>query len=67
MSGYVVAFLPIGLVGVLFVIAPKFMDPMFQNPPGIMGLPAGVIILTIAGIFMFIGFMLIQKIVAIEV
>ncbi len=67
MSGYVVAFLPIGLVGVLFVIAPKFMEPMFLNPPGIVGLPAGVIILIIAGVLMFIGFVLIQRIVKIEV
>jgi tight adherence protein B len=67
MSGYVVAFLPIGLVGVLFVIAPKFMEPMFQNPPGIMDLPAGVIILVVAGIFMFVGFMIIRRIISIEV
>jgi tight adherence protein B len=67
MSGYVVAFLPIGLVGVLFVIAPKFMEPMFQNPPGIMDLPAGVIILVMAGVFMFIGFMIIRRIISIEV
>jgi tight adherence protein B len=67
MSGYVVAFLPIGLVGVLFVIAPKFMEPMFMNPPGIMNLPAGLIILVFAGIMMFIGFMIIQNIVKIEV
>ena len=37
MSGYVVAVLPIGLVGVLFVIAPKFMEPMFMNPPASCG------------------------------
>ncbi len=49
MSGYVVAGMPIGLVGVLFVIAPTFMEPMFENPPGIFGLPAGVIILALAG------------------
>ena len=67
MSGYVVAFLPIGLVGVLMVIAPKFMEPMFMNPPGIAGLPAGVVILGFAGFMMFVGFVLIQKIVAIEV
>jgi tight adherence protein B len=67
MSGYVVAFLPIGLVGVLFAIAPKFMEPMFANPPAIMDLPVGVIILTFAGIMMFIGFMIIRRIVAIEV
>jgi tight adherence protein B len=67
MSGYVVAFLPIGLVGVLFVIAPKFMEPMFMNPPGIMNLPAGVIILIGAGIMMFVGFMIIRTIINIEV
>jgi tight adherence protein B len=67
MSGYVVAFLPIGLVGVLFVIAPKFMEPMFLNPPGIAGLPAGVIILIGAGFMMFIGFMIIRSIINIEV
>ncbi len=31
MSGYVVGFLPIGLAGFLFIIAPSFMQPMFQN------------------------------------
>lgn len=67
MSGYVVAGLPIGLVGILMVIAPKFMDPMFQNPPALMGLPLGVIILGAGGVMMFIGFLLIRRIVDIEV
>jgi tight adherence protein B len=67
MSGYVVAFLPIGLVSVLVVIAPKFMEPMFMNPPGIMGLPAGLLLLILAGIMMFTGFMIIRRIVSIEV
>ncbi len=67
LSGYVVGFLPIGLAGFLFIAAPKFMDPMFYNPPGILGLPAGVIILLVGGFMMFIGFMLIRKIVDIEV
>jgi len=40
---------------------------MFANPPGIAGLPAGVIILAIGGVMMFIGFMFIRKIVDIEV
>jgi tight adherence protein B len=39
MSGYVVGFLPMGLAGVLMVIAPGFMDPMFQKPPEVLGLP----------------------------
>ena len=67
MSGYVVAFLPIGLVSVLVVIAPKFMEPMFMNPPGIMDLPVGLILLIVAGIMMFIGFMIIRRITNIEV
>jgi len=67
LSGYVVAGLPIGLAAFLFVAAPGFMDPMFANPPAVLGLPAGVIILAIGGVMMFIGFMLIRKIVDIEV
>ncbi len=67
LSGYVVAGMPIGLMGLLFVIAPGFMQPMFENPPGILGLPAGMIILAVGGFFMLIGFILIRRIVAIEV
>ena len=67
LSGYVVAGMPIGLMALLFVLAPSFMKPLFENPPGIMGLPAGMIVLAIGGFMMFIGFMLIRKIVAIEV
>jgi tight adherence protein B len=67
MSGYLVASLPVGLVGVLFVIAPKFMEPMFMNPPGILGLPVGLVVLVMAGVFMFIGFMIIRSIINIEV
>jgi len=67
LSGYVVAGMPIGLMGVLFVIAPNFMKPMFDNPPGILGLPAGLFVLGIGGFFMLVGFLLIQRIVAIEV
>src|ERR1035437_6087603 len=67
LSGYVVAGTPIGLMLLLMVLAPGFMKPMFQNPPGIMGLPAGLIVLAIGGVFMFIGFIFIRRIVAIEV
>ncbi|MGK2849974.1 MAG: type II secretion system F family protein [Candidatus Limnocylindrales bacterium] len=67
LSGYVVGFLPIALAGFLFVAAPGFMEPMFSNPPAILGLPAGVVILIFGGIMMFIGFMFIRKIVDIEV
>jgi tight adherence protein B len=67
LSGYVVGFLPIGLAAFLFIAAPGFRDPMFANPPAIAGLPAGVIILFMGGFMMFIGFLLIRRIVDIEV
>ncbi len=67
MSGYVVAGLPIGIMALLFVIAPSFMEPMFSKPPEVLGLPAGVIILAIGGFMMAIGFILIRRIVDIQV
>jgi tight adherence protein B len=66
MSGYVVAGLPIFLVVILAIIAPKFMEPMFGEP-FIVGIPLGVIILALGGIMMFIGFLAIRRIVDIEV
>ena len=67
MSGYVVGFLPIALVGLLSVIAPTFMAPMFQKPPELFGQPAGLFILGFGGIMMAIGFFFIRRIVDIEV
>jgi tight adherence protein B len=67
LSGYVVGFLPIGLLGILMVIAPKFMNPMFQIPPELFGLPLGVFMLGIAGVMMLIGFILIRRIIDIDV
>jgi hypothetical protein len=43
------------------------MAPMFQNPPAILGLPLGVALLSLGAFSMFIGFILIRRIVAIEV
>ncbi len=66
-SGYVVAGLPIGLAGLLFLIAPGFMEPMFSKPPEVLGLPGGVIILAIGGFMMFVGFLIIRRVVDIQV
>jgi tight adherence protein B len=67
MSGYVVGGLPFGLAFFIYLAAPSFFDPMFENPPGILGLPAGVIILAVGLFSMATGFMFIRKIVDIEV
>jgi len=67
LSGYVVAGMPLGMIAFLFVLAPSFMQPMFENPPGLFGLPAGLVVLMLGGFLMFLGFILIRRIVAIEV
>jgi tight adherence protein B len=67
LSGYVVGGLPFGLAFFIYIAAPAFFDPMFDNPPGIIGLPAGVIILAIGLLMMLTGFVAIRRIVDIEV
>jgi tight adherence protein B len=67
LSGYVVGFLPIGLAGFLAIGTPSFFAPMFDPDVAVLGLPAGILILGFGGFMMFIGFMLIRKIVDIEV
>lgn len=67
LSGYVVGFLPFGLAAFIFVAAPSFFEPMFDPAVSIAGLPAGIIILGLGLVSMFTGFMLIRRIVDIEV
>jgi tight adherence protein B len=66
LSGYVVALLPIALAVFLFVLAPRFLAPMFANPPSIIGLPAGIVMLFIGGMMMLFGFSVIRRIVDID-
>jgi tight adherence protein B len=67
MSGYVVGFLPVGLLAIISAIAPQFVGPMFEKPPEAFGLPLGVVLLATGAIMMAIGFMFIRRIVNIEV
>jgi tight adherence protein B len=60
MSGWVVGCLPIGLAGILFVIAPSFILPMIQDP-------RGIALLALGGFSMLVGFFAIRRIVSIEV
>jgi tight adherence protein B len=60
MSGYLVAFLPIGIAITLNFINPAFMQPLFTQL-------LGQILLTVGSIMMIIGFFAIQKIVSIKV
>jgi tight adherence protein B len=66
LSGYVVGFLPIGLIAVIGVLAPRFFSAMFQ-PPSLFGIPLGTYLLGLGAVLMLIGFMFIRRIVDIEV
>jgi tight adherence protein B len=67
MSGYVVGGLPFFLALFIYLAAPKFFDPMFAKPPDVIGIPLGVILLGIGVLAMGTGFMVIRRIVDIEV
>jgi len=60
MSGYLVAFLPIGIAVTLNFINPSFMEPLFTQL-------IGQILLGVGAVMMVIGFIAIQKIVDIKV
>jgi len=59
-SGYVVAFLPIGLGAALNAINPAFMQPLFTQTIGQILIGVGVVMMTI-------GFLAIRKITDIKV
>ncbi len=60
LSGMVVALLPVGLAGLLFLVNPSYMLVLFTNP-------IGLVLLAIGGFSMIIGFFFIMKITNIEV
>ncbi len=59
-SGYLVAFLPVGIAGALNMINPSFMEPLFTETLGRILVGVGVTMMTI-------GFFMIKKITDIEV
>ena len=59
-SGYVISFLPIGLMGVLFLLNREYIGAMFKEP-------CGWAMLIFMAIIMTAGFISIQKIVHIDV
>ena len=66
-SGYVITGLPVALGGLLALISPSYMGPMFEKPPEMFGLPMGIVLFIIGGISMAIGGLLIRKVVDIKV
>jgi len=60
LSSYILGALPFLLAALVLVLNPNYMDPVFDEPMGYMILGGGIV-------WQFIGFLLIQKIVNIDV
>jgi hypothetical protein len=58
--GYAIASLPFVLTAILLIVAPGFMEPIFANPPEILGLPAGVVALFVVAIWASLAFAVIR-------
>lgn len=57
-NAVLVAGLPLVLLVVLSAAAPGFLDPAFANPPAVLGLPAGVVILIAALAWSAVGLLI---------
>ena len=66
-SGYVLTALPVGLGAILFLISPSYMGGMLESPPTLFGLPLGYTFLAVGAFSMFIGYLLIRRIIDIKV
>jgi hypothetical protein len=58
--GYAIASLPFVLTVVLQLVAPGFMDPITSNPPEILGLPLGIVVLFAVAIWASLAFVVIR-------
>jgi hypothetical protein len=44
-AGYLIACLPFVVLGIVSLVTPTFLEPIFSNPPSLFGLPAGMVLL----------------------
>jgi len=58
--GYGIASLPFVLIVVAQLLAPGFMEPIFANPPKILRLPAGIVLLFAVAIWASLAFVVIR-------
>jgi hypothetical protein len=57
----VVASVPVIVWAAVWVVAPRFMDPVFLNPPAMLGLPAGVFPVAFAGGMAVFGWLVARR------
>jgi hypothetical protein len=52
--------LPLWLTAILLVLAPKFFAGVLANPPALLGLPLGVVLLAVAAALTVLGFLVVR-------
>lgn len=57
----VVASVPVVLLAALWVVAPGYMEPVVLNPPAVIGLPAGIVIVAFAGGMAVFGWLVARR------
>ena len=57
----IVATAPMILWAVLAAFAPGFVEPVFMNPPAILGLPAGVVVIAFAMAVALLGWLVVRR------
>ena len=56
-----IASIPVMLSLALWSLAPGFMDPVFANPPAVLGLPGGVVIIAFAEVLALLGWLVARR------
>ena len=56
-SAIFTSLLPVWMTAILLVVAPKFFQQVLLNPPAMLGLPLGVVLLAIAAALTALGFL----------
>ena len=56
-----IAAVPVFLWFALSIVAPGFMEPVFANPPAMLGLPAGVVIIAFAEVLALLGWLVARR------
>jgi tight adherence protein B len=66
LSSGIIGGLPLVIFAILSLISPNYLKPLFVAPPGVFGIPLGLVILGFAAVMTGVGFLAIRRIAHIE-
>jgi hypothetical protein len=60
--GYAIASLPFVLLATITILAAGFMEPVFLNPPEVLGLPMGILMVFVAAVWASLAFVVVRAV-----